>query len=290
MKTLFVDGSFFHFSNDRQPRDRTRMLQIICFGNDSIMKNILVYPIYHTDGHRYSAFSYGLEALDVDLRASRIMVLRYMYPMNHGRIEGVKIERETTLYDLYSGNISIPWIEMRISRIATRRNSIYLRFREKNTYEGHIEFRLSLGRAPMWTPGRLTLMAFVLLTSPIYEKMVDDGVIIKELSIEVRYLGSQDTHDPLILPKLCNDILSLLRRAISENRRKIVVLTALAEEIRIRFLVGKSDGDSVIHIDILPLILEQSGRKIYGAPMKILDTLVEFIGKYRLELMDSTDM
>ena len=266
------------------------MLQIICFGNDSIMKNILVYPIYHTDGHRYSAFSYGLEALDVDLRASRIMVLRYMYPMNHGRIEGVKIERETTLYDLYSGNISIPWIEMRISRIATRRNSIYLRFREKNTYEGHIEFRLSLGRAPMWTPGRLTLMAFVLLTSPIYEKMVDDGVIIKELSIEVRYLGSQDTHDPLILPKLCNDILSLLRRAISENRRKIVVLTALAEEIRIRFLVGKNDGDSVIHIDILPLILEQSGRKIYGAPMKILDTLVEFIGKYRLELMDSTDM
>jgi len=287
---LFPRGFEPYLLDTEESRGGEHILQIICIGNDAILKNILEFPIYHTDGHRYSALSRGCGALDVDLRASRIMVLRYMYPMNHGVISDIEAGGGPTLYDLYNRNISIPWIEFRISRIVSQRNGIYIRLRERNIYEGHIEFMIQQGYAGIWTPGRLTLMVFMLLTSPIYEKMIDDRVIIKELSIEVRYFGPQDTHDPLILPKLCNNILRLLQRAICGNIRKVIILTALAEEIRVRFLVRKDNKDIVIHMDILPLILRQPGRRIYGAPVSISDTLVEYMRKYRLELISYSDV
>ncbi len=286
MKRLPVSRLLSRPSNTRQHRDKTHTLQIICLGNDTILKNILEYPIYHTDGHRYSVFSYGPGTLDVNIRASRILVLRYMYPIRHEGFEEARAGR-ITLHDLYNGNIDIPWIEIRISRIASNRTSIYLRSRERNIYEGHIEFRLSPRHTPIWTPGWLTLIAFMLLTSPVYEKMMENGIAIEELSIEVRCLGSQDIQDPLVLPKLCNNILRLLQKMIHRDVRRIITLTPLGGEIRLRFLINDGNGRNVIHIDVLPLILEQSGRAIYGIHMRVLDTLIEYMSKYRLELIDT---
>ena len=287
MKALFTDDFLFYSTDERTKSGEKMLLQIICFGDDLILKNILEFPIYHTDGHRYSAFSYGLGVLDINPKASRVLVLRYMYPMKHDKIDGIKVERETTLYDLYNENLSIPWIEMCISRIAGQRTSIYLRRSDrKNIYEGHIEFSLSPRRVPILTPGKLTLTAFMLLTSPVYEKILNDGITIEELSIEIRYLGAQDIYEPLILPKLCNNILHLLQNALHKGIRKIIVLTTLAEEIRVRLLVRRNNENSIIHIDILPLILERSGERIYGTPMSASDTLAHYISKYRLELVD----